>query len=105
MATKAEQWKSEEQREHGKNRKTGPTSKRQPKKATWGHDKAHASAKATHVLEEAAPGTRPSRESTRKGANRLKSDSAFNLTEQTKKGAPTSQARKSRARASRVRGA
>ena len=77
---------------------------KKPKKAAWGHDKGHAAAKATHALEESAPGARPSRESTRGAANHAKADAALNLTEQTKKGAPTNLARKSRAKAEKVRG-
>jgi len=104
MATKAEQWRSNEQRTHGAGAHKSHVSKKQPKKAAWSHDKAHAGAKATHALEDTAPGKRPSRESTRGSSNRAKPDSAFNLTEQTKKGSPTNLARKSRARAVKVRG-
>lgn len=104
MATKAEQARSDEQRSHGAGRHKSRVSKKKPKKATWSHDKAHAASKATHALENTAPGTRPSRESTRGGANRAKGDAAFNLTEQTRKGAPTNRARNSRVNRTRVRG-
>jgi hypothetical protein len=104
MATKAEQWKSEEERTHGTGKHKSHVAEKKPKKATWSHDKHHAATKATHALEEVAPGTRPSRESTRGSANRNKSDAAANLTEQSKKGAPTNRARKSRVAGAKVRG-
>jgi hypothetical protein len=104
MATRAERVRSDEQRSHGKGRHRSHVSERKPKKSAWSHDKAHAGSKATHALEDTAPGKRPSRESTRGSANRAKADSAFNLTEQTKKGSPTNRARKSRASDVRVRG-
>ena len=104
MATKAEQARSETERTHGKGPHKSHVSKKKPKKAAWSHEKAHAASKATHALEETAPGKRPSRESTRGSANRAKPDSAFNLTEQAKKGSPTNRARKSRASVAKVRG-
>lgn len=104
MATKAEQWKSEEQRTHVAGNKKSHVATKKPKKATWSHDKEHAATKATHALEDTKPGERPSRESTRGSANHVKSDTAFNLTEQTKKSSPTNRARKSRAVGTKVRG-
>jgi hypothetical protein len=108
MATRAEQFRSEEQRTHGKGLHKRPhkthVSKKQPKKAAWSRNKPHAGAKATHALESVARGARPSRESTRASANRAKPDSAFNLTEETKKGAPQNRARKARTRSLKVRG-
>jgi hypothetical protein len=100
MATKAEQFRSEEQK-HGAPTKT---SVRRPRKGAWNRTSAHAAAKATHAYEATAPGTRPSRESSRGGANRAKADAPFNLTEEAKKGAPSSRARKNRARSTKVRG-
>jgi hypothetical protein len=99
MATKAERFKSEGQRKG----RGGRTSVKKPPKSEWSHDKGHAGAKATRALEPARAG-RPSRESTRKSANRAKSDAALNVTEETRKGAPPALARKARARRSRVRG-
>jgi hypothetical protein len=104
MATKAERLRSEEQRTNRESRPKSRTSEKKPKKAAWSHDKAHAASKATHALEATAPGKRPSRESTRGSANRAKADSAFNLTEEAKKGSPDNRARKSRARMAKVRG-
>jgi hypothetical protein len=104
MATKAEQWKSEEERKHGTGNKKPRVSKKKPKKAAWSHDKHHAATKATHAFEEGTPGKRPSRESTRGSANHSKADAAANLTEQARKSAPTNRARKSRAAGAKVRG-
>ena len=110
MATRAEMFRSDAERSHGERtgraKKKGKSrvSERKPKKAAWSHDKQHAGAKATHAFEATAPGERPSRQSTRKSANRAKSDAAFNLTEETKKGSPTNLARKSRAKGAKVRG-
>jgi hypothetical protein len=100
MATKAEQYRSNEQR-------TGHPahqSRRQPRKATWSHDKAHAGNKATHALEEVTAG-RPSRTSTRRSANRAKSDSAYNLTEEARQDAPQARARRAKTKGAKVRGA
>ncbi len=101
MATRAEQF-------HGAAQRTGKpkhTSKRRPKKKAWGRDKQHANAKATHALEDSTG--RPSRESTRKASNRAKADTALNLTEEKRKGAPTERARRTGvkgAKSKRVRG-
>lgn len=104
MATKAERLRSEVERAGGKGRRKQHVSAKKPKKAAWSHDKAHAASKATHALEDTAPNKRPSRESTRGGANRAKPDAAFNLTEETRKGSPENRARKARAKLARVRG-
>jgi hypothetical protein len=98
MATRAERYRSDAERTGRAQRKAT----RKPRKGTWSHDKAHAASKATHALEESSG--RPSRESTRGSANRAKSDTAFNLTEEKRKGAPQAVARRGRARRSRVRG-
>jgi hypothetical protein len=100
MATKAEQFRSREQ----KKGKPSKVSTKKPPKAKWGRAKGHAASKATYALEPSAPGTRPSRESSRSSANRAKPDTAYNLTEETKKGAPENRARKARAKSMRVRG-
>ena len=100
MATKAEQYRSEEQRKGGSHHK----SEKKPKKAAWGKEKHHAGVKATHALEDTAPGKRPSRESTRASSNRAKPDAAFNLTEEVRKGAPRARAGAARAKRTKVRG-
>jgi hypothetical protein len=77
---------------------------KKPKKAAWGHEKHHADVKATHALEDVAPGKRPSRESTRKSSNRSKPDAPFDITEETRKGSPEQRARRARAKGTSVRG-
>jgi hypothetical protein len=107
MATKAEQFRTQKEREHpaGEPRsKRARKSQRKPKKAAFSRDKAGARAKATRALETTRPGKRPSRKSTRSSANRAKPDVAFNLTEEIKKGSPQARARKARARRTTVRG-
>jgi len=103
MATKADLFKSETQRRGGKRRKAR-VSKKKPKKAAWSRKSGHAGTKATHAFENVAPGKRSSRESTRGSANRSKADAAMNVTEETRKGAPTNIARKAIVKRSRVRG-
>lgn len=100
MATRAEQHRSDAQRT-GQSRRR---STKKPRKASWSHDKAHARSKATHALETVAGG-RPSRESTRGGANRTKADAAFNLTEESRQNAPPARARRAATKEKRVRGA
>ncbi len=102
MATRAEQVRAEQS-------KRGPrakahVSKKKAKKAEWSRESKHAGSKATHALEETAAGRRPSRESTRGSANRVKSDAPLNVTEETRKGSPENRARRSRAKRARVRG-
>jgi len=104
MATKAQKVQSEEQRKGGAGRDNPRVAKKKAKKADWSHEKGHAASKATHALEDTTPGKRPSRVSTRGTSNRAKADSARNVTEETRKGAPTNLARKSRAKAVKVRG-
>ncbi|HEY8090760.1 MAG TPA: hypothetical protein VIF09_23020 [Polyangiaceae bacterium] len=102
MATKAEQFHSDEQRkgQRGKAR----ASKKKAKSSAWSRKSAHAGSKATRAMEETAPGKRPSRESTRGSANRAKADSAMNLTEEKRKGSPENRARKARVKGVKVRG-
>jgi hypothetical protein len=102
MATRAEQFRSEETK-RGSRRKAR-TSKRKAKSSEWSRKSAHAAAKATRAFEEVAPGARPSRESTRGSANRAKADAALNVTEETRKGSPENRARRSGASKLRVRG-
>ncbi|HXX66850.1 MAG TPA: hypothetical protein VEK07_06700 [Polyangiaceae bacterium] len=102
MATKAEQFRSEEMRQGERTKRRQPQKK--PKKSEWSRKSKHAGAKATRALEKTEPGHRPSRESTRSSANRAKGDTALNLTEEKRKGSPESRARRSVAKRARVRG-
>jgi hypothetical protein len=103
MATRAEQYHAEAQRTgRGGERKSvvtqggGRKRKRSPAKE-------HAAKKATYALEQPS-GRRRSRKSTRKSANRARSDTSFNLREEMQKGSPEQRFRKARARATRARG-
>jgi hypothetical protein len=104
MATKAERFRSEQERAHITKPPARPTSQRKPKKAAFGRKKRHAEVKATHALEEVGAGKRPSRKSTRASANRAKADVGFNRTEETRKASPEGRARKARAQRATVRG-
>jgi hypothetical protein len=102
MATKAEQFHTDEQRA---NRGSGRRkSVKRNKKSAWSRRRAHAGRKATHAFEDTPRGARRSRESTRGSANRAKSDAALNVTEEAKKGSPGNRARKARAMTIRARG-
>jgi hypothetical protein len=102
MATKAEQFKAATERTHKP--KAGIRAKRSKPGAppgTRNKESKHAGKKATYALEDSA--TKASRKSTRKASNRAKPDSAFNLTEQTKKDSPTARFRKSAAKATKAK--
>jgi hypothetical protein len=106
MATRSEQQHAEEQRRGPRDTKKNKKANRSkpgsaPKDRKRG--KTRAGGKATHALEPKRAG-RPSRESTRKSANRAKGDSSLNHTEEMKKGSPDSRFRKASAGKSRVRG-
>lgn len=100
MATRAEQAHDETQRAQAKAKRT---KKAAAKKAPRAKGRTHLSKKATVALEAPRPG-RPSRKSTRKSANRSKTDSNFNLRESMTKGSPEARARRSKVRASKARG-
>jgi hypothetical protein len=104
MATKAEQFRDEQQKTGRTGRRPSRSSQKKPKKSSWSRDKAHARSKATHALENSAPGKQRSRKSTRGSANRSRPDAAFNITEETRKGAPDARARRAQAKATKVRG-
>ena len=101
MATKAERFRSDEERSG----RGARHSEKKPRKASWSREKHHADVKATHALEDSAPGKRPSRESTRTSSNRAKPDAPMNVTEEIRKGAPRMKASRARARRAKVRGA
>jgi hypothetical protein len=103
MVTRADLFKSEEQRRARKKHKHRVSQKKR-KKAQWSRKSAHAASKATHAFEDTAGGKRPSRKLTRSSANRAKPDSARNLTEESHKGGPENRARKTIAQRSKVRG-
>lgn len=103
MATKSEKQRAESERKGLDPKKA----KRQAMKLTnaekhAAHANAHAGKKATYALDpQAAPG-RPSRKSTRKGANHAKPDTNLTNREQMQKGSPTARARRAVARTVRA---
>jgi len=76
MATRAEWFRYNTER-------AGPKKAKQVKKPKPGpkpHNLATTDRKALYAFEDFAPGTTPSRKSTRKGSNRQKTDAKFRLT-------------------------
>ncbi|MGA8891392.1 MAG: hypothetical protein WB493_07480 [Anaeromyxobacteraceae bacterium] len=76
MATKAEWFRYHTER-------AGPKKAKAVKKAKPGpkpHNLAEKDRKALYAFEDFAPGTRPSRKTTRKASNRQKTDAKFRLT-------------------------
>jgi hypothetical protein len=76
MATKAEWFRYNTER-------AGPKKPKQVKKVNPGpkpHNLSGKDQKALYAFEDHAPGTRPSRKSTRKASNRQKTDAKFRLT-------------------------
>ena len=106
MATRSEQNHADEQRHGQRDTKTNKRVNRsRPGSAPSdrSRSKKHAERKATHAIEPDRKG-RPSRESTRKSANRAKPDTSLNLREELQKGSPETRFRKAAAGADRVRG-
>jgi hypothetical protein len=105
MATRSEQFRVNEQRKHRKSETptVSTAAKRTPATET-ARRAERARKKAVHALELSAPGQRPSRKSTRGGANRIKPDASFAILETLVKGSPEARFRKARAKSTRVRG-
>lgn len=82
MATKSEQFHAEEQRRA----QAGKTKPARSKPDTQTNESVRAGEKATYAFEETAG--RPTRKSTRKGANRSKPDTGLTLHEQHVRGTP-----------------
>jgi hypothetical protein len=103
MVTRAAQFRIE--KEHAdaeKKRRKEEDAKKA--KAAKPAKKGRTETKATRAKETTEPGKRPSRKSTRKGANRSKADAALNGMEQLKKGSADSRFRKEQTRRTKVRG-
>jgi hypothetical protein len=89
MATKAEWFRYNAER-------AGPKKPRQVRKARPGpkpHNLATKDRKALYAFEDFAPGTRPSRKSSRKASNRQKTDAKFRLTRARSESVPRRPAR------------
>jgi len=104
MATRAEQFRTEEER-HPKRKAVQPRPAKE-KRVTKGRHAGPSTVanKATYALESPAADGRRSRKSTRGSANRAKPDTNFNLRESLVKGSPEARFRKARAKKTRVRG-
>lgn len=113
MATRSEQYHADEQRRGDATRgkrdgraKPGiPPEDRSPDKESSGaaggsrsSGGKHAGQKATHALEEVEDGKRPSRKSTRGGANHTKPDSGLGLRAAQAKAKPEAVAARARVR-------
>ena len=103
MATRAEQFRTQAERQ------SAPKKKRPVKPKMTRADQAkarlpHTMKSASYALEQPAADGRRSRKSSRSSANRAKPDASFNLREQLVKGSPEARFRKSKAANTRVRG-
>ena len=104
MATRAEQFRNQEQRRASRTESRLSSSK--PASVTNGSSvKAReVPSRAAYALEAPAADGHRSRKSTRASANRVKPDTSFNLRESLVKGSPEQKYRKARAKSTRVRG-
>jgi len=102
MATRAEQFRADEQRKHKGSKSTAKAAK--AAKAVKRAPTADASQRTEHAPRKATPGQRPTRKSTRGSANRAKGDATLNLVESLVKGTPEARFRKADAQTMRVRG-
>src|SRR6186997_2882598 len=96
MATQAEQKHAEDQRRVRRAKTRAGRTKPGVAPAERSRDKAHAGKKASYALDESSS-KRPSRKSTRKGANRSKPDASLNIREALVKGSPEARYRRARA--------
>ncbi len=103
MATRAEQYRANAQRGNGKSPQPAKRTKAGAAPTDRPRLNKHAARKATYALELTEKSARPSRKSTRASANRAKADSAFNVTEQVRKGSPEARFRRAKAQATRAR--
>ena len=108
MATKAEQARVEVQRSsarmHAAQRQAKHRKLAARKRRPASQESDHAGRKATHALEVRVEGVRPSRKSSRKGANRLRADAPLNVTAETGEGTAKFRHAATQVGAKRVRG-
>ena len=102
MATKSERVKAEEMKKGTKPKRARKLARRKTDAEKHQHHEPKAAGKkATYEKEPAPPpGKRPSRKSTRAGANRSKPDTNLNLRSERAKSSPKSRARASKAKGS-----
>ena len=103
MATRSESFRSQQERRQ-RRAKEEPETKEKPARRSKPRRPPRRARKATYRIEPHVPGRRPSRKSTRGGANRVKPDAPFNRREELVKGSPENRAAGSRVRTRRVRG-
>lgn len=84
MATKAEWFRYHAERAGPKK----PIRKVKERPGPKAHNLSGKDRKALYAYEDFAPGTRPSRKSSRKASNRQKTDAKFRLTRARKEAAP-----------------
>ncbi|HVP66629.1 MAG TPA: hypothetical protein VMT17_05145 [Anaeromyxobacteraceae bacterium] len=94
MATKAEWFRYHAERSGPKKPKQEKKSRPEPKP----HNLAKKDKKALYAFEDHAPGTRPSRKSSRKASNRQKTDAKFRMTRASKEVVPRPPAERASAR-------
>lgn len=106
MATKSERVKAEEAKKGTKPKRARKLARRKTDaEKHQHHEPIAAGKKATYEKEPArAPGKRPSRKSTRPGANRSKPDTNVNLRSERAKSSPKARARASKAKGTVARG-
>ena len=106
MATKSERVKAEEQKKGTKPKRARKLARRKTDAEKHVHHEPKAAGKkATYEKEPAPPkGKRPSRKSTRAGANRSKPDTNLNLRSERAKSSPKARARASKAKATTAGG-
>lgn len=106
MATKAEQARAEKAKRGPKPKRVRKLAQRKTEAEKHEHHEAKAAGKkATYKKEPPPPkGKRPSRKSTRAGANRSKPDTNLNLRSERAKSAPKARARAAKRASTKTRG-
>jgi len=106
MATKSERAKAEETKKGTKPKRARKLAQRKTDAEKHQHHEPKAAGKKATYEKEPAPakGKRPSRKSTRAGANRSKPDTNLNLRSERAKSSPKARARASKRKATTTRG-
>jgi hypothetical protein len=105
MATRSERARADAQRKNAAKKRVTRPSNSKPGVAPRNRSRAkkRVEAKATYALD-ATTGARHSRRSTRKSANRARTDTSFELTQAREAESPEARFRVARAHATRTRG-
>ncbi len=106
MATKAEQARAESTKKGTKPKRARKLAQRKTDAEKHEHHEPKAAAKKATYRKEPPPpkGKRPSRKSTRAGANRSKPDTNLNLRSERAKSAPKARAQAAKQKAVKTRG-